>query len=132
MHFRKHSSRRYLMSLTEIFKESYWIKKTDDSSEEIVFCETCQLYQRVLLAIVTTVYTSTLEQMTLITRIVILIGLTLILWLDHTMPKFIFCIGWNFSLPWCFCSHLYDRMVISDPRHTVLKSHRSKMSVIYM
>ena len=44
-----------------------------------MFCETCQLYQRVLLAIVTTVYTSTLEQMTLITRIVILIGLTLIL-----------------------------------------------------
>ena len=44
-----------------------------------MFCETCQLYQRVLLAIVTSVYTSTLEQMTLITRIVILIGLTLIL-----------------------------------------------------
>ena len=28
--------------------------------------------------------------------------------------------------------YIYIKVVISDPRHTVIKSHRSKMSVIYM
>ena len=30
------------------------------------------------------------------------------------------------------CMYVYVYMVISDPRHIVLKSHKSKMSVVYM
>ena len=57
-------------SLSEIFKESYQLKT------ETAFYGTCQVYQRVLLAIVATSYINTLEQITLMTLIVILINLS--------------------------------------------------------
>ena len=32
----------------------------------------------------------------------------------------------------CICMYVYVYIVISDPRHIVLKSHKSKMSTVYM
>ena len=60
--------------LREIFEESYRIK-TADSREETVFYETWRLYQRVLLAVVATLYTDPLVRITAMTPVVLLIAI---------------------------------------------------------
>ena len=60
--------------LREIFEESYRIK-TADLREETVFYETWRLYQRVLLAVVATIYTDPLVRITAMTPVVLLIAI---------------------------------------------------------
>ena len=61
--------------LSEIFEESYRLK-TNDLTQETVFYETCQLYQRVLLAIVATFCINPIVRITLMTPTVILIAIS--------------------------------------------------------
>ena len=61
--------------LSEMFQESYRLKK-DDSSGETVFYESWRLYQRILLAIGATFFVDPLKRITVMTPIVLLIAIS--------------------------------------------------------
>ena len=81
--------------LKEMFEEPYRLKR-DESRREIIFYKTWRLYQRVLLAVVVTLFINPLERITFMTPIIILIAISYCA--SSINQTCIFCIGWKLSL----------------------------------